>query len=249
MENERNWRRLYIAAAAAVILMIAFAMVDIGISMALPEGDVDPSSLSAADWFIRFQSQPLYALRDYGIFNIFSTVLCIPLYLALYHIHRKGNGPFALLAAALTIWGGGVYIANNTALPMLDLSRAYIAAPDTQRAVIEAAGTALLARGADFTWGSLIGLLLPSLGGLLMAGAVLTGGVFRKYVGYVGIVAYLSLTAFTVMTVLWPALFDIAMIIAMPGGVLILVWYIALACKLIGYGKKGGAKHEGIDRV
>jgi hypothetical protein len=233
MGNEARWRRLYLIAAIALMLMIAFVLVDMGISMALPEGDIDPATLNAADWFGRFNSHPLYALRDYGIFNICNIILGIPVFLALVHSHRRINAPFALLAAALAVFGGGVYIANNTALPMLGLSHTYAAAPEAQRAAIEAAGTALLARGADFTYGSLIGLLFPTLGGMLMAGVVLMGNVFRKYVGYVGLAAYLLLSVYTVMAVCWPGSFDTTMIIAAPGGLLLLVWNVALMCRFL----------------
>mgnify|MGYP000094324002 CR=1 FL=1 len=90
-----------------------------------------------------------------------------------------------------------------------------------------------LVTGLFSTDGFLVGTLLPSLGNLLMAAAVLTGKVFKKAVGYVGMAAYLSLSVFTVMTVFWPGLFGIAMIVAMPGGLLVLVWNIILTCKFI----------------
>lgn len=230
--NETGWRRMYRAAAVAVLLLIGLTLLDMGISMALPQGDVNPAEMSAADWLSRFATGPLYALRDYGIINMISIILGIPVLLTMYHIHR--GQPLALLAVAVSALGGGIYIANNTALPMLSLSHAYAAAgTDAKRLAIEAAGTALLARGADFTRGTLFGMLLPTLGSLLMAAVVLTGKVFKKAVGYVGLVAYLCLSVFTVMTVFTPGLFDIAMLIAMPGGLLVLVWNTALASKFI----------------
>ena len=230
--NEQRWKRMYRTAAVSALVMIGLVLLDMGISMALPARDVNPADLGAADWLVRFHTGPLYALRDYGIFNIISNLLSIPVLLALYHIHR--DRPLALLAAAVSILGGGIYIANNTALPMLALSHTYAAAAtEAQRQMIESAGTALLARGADFTMGSLVGTLLPSLGSMLMAVVVLTGAVFKKIVGYIGIIAYLSLSVFTVMTVFWPELFTVAMIIAMPGGLLVLVWNIALVSKFI----------------
>lgn len=234
--NEAGWKRMYRAAAVAALVMIGLTLLDMGISMALPVGDVNPADLGAADWFARFQDGPLYALRDYGLFNIISTILGIPVLLSLCHIHR--DRPLAVLAVVVSVLGGGIYIANNTAFPMLSLSHTYAAAAETERLTIEVAGTALLARGADFTTGSLVGMLLPSLGGLLMAIAVLTGQVFKKIVGYIGVIAYLSLTVFTVMTVCWPGLFTIAMIIAMPGGLLVLVWDIVLTSKFIKLSKR-----------
>ena len=229
--NDVRWKRMYRAAAAAALAMIGLVVLDMGISMALPAGDVNPADLTAADWLMRFHDRPLYALRDYGIFNIINNVLSIPVLLALYHIHR--DRPLMLLAAVVAILGSGIYIANNTALPMLALSLDYAAATQAHRLTIEAAGAALLARGADFTLGTLTGTLLPSLGSLLTAFVVLTGNVFKRTVGYAGIAAYLLLSVFTVMTVFWPELFTAAMIIAMPGGLLVMVWNIALTCKFI----------------
>jgi|GEM_PF-6477381 len=172
---------MYRTAAAAALVMVGLVLLDMGISMALPAGDMSPADLTAA----------------------------------------------------VAIVGGGIYVANNTALPMLALSRDYAAATHAQRITIEAAGTALLARGADFTTGSLIGTLLPSVGSLLMAFVILTGQVFKKAVGYIGMIAYLSLTVFTIMTVCWPESFRIAMLIAVPGGLLVLVWNIILMRKFI----------------
>lgn len=62
------------------------------------------------------------------------------------------------LGAAIYLVGIAIYASNNVAIPMALLSNNwYAAASEAQRSTLAAAGEAMLARGEDFTPGSLVG--------------------------------------------------------------------------------------------
>lgn len=150
---------LYRIAALSAALMIVLVMIDMGMSMIAPGSDNAPGSLTVLDWFALFETDTFRASRDLGIFNILNSVLGIPVFFALYLLHRHDQAALAGLSLVLFLFGGAIYIANNTVLPLLALSRQYAAATtDVQRMSLTAAGEAMLARGADFTLGTWWGL-------------------------------------------------------------------------------------------
>ena len=63
---------------------------------------------------------------------------------------------FGLLAGILFLVGVVVYYSSNTVLPMYGLSREYFLAGEAEKPLIEAAGRALLARGADLGLGTFL---------------------------------------------------------------------------------------------
>ena len=73
--------------------------------------------------------------------------ISIPVYFALYAALRKTNKPYALLALIIFLLGTAIFVSNNTALPMLELSRKYALADETQKSLLAAAGEAMLVRG------------------------------------------------------------------------------------------------------
>lgn len=138
----------------------------------------------------------------------------------------------------LFLFGGAVYVSNNTVLPMFVLSEKYAAATtDTQRSILAAAGEAMLARGADFTLGSLVGLILPLIAQIAMSFVMLRGGVFGRATAYTGIFGFAFLLIFTVWTTFVPGSLDVAMLIALPAGLLVMAWNILVARVLFRLGR------------
>ncbi|MGF1505872.1 MAG: DUF4386 family protein [Anaerolineae bacterium] len=229
-----DWAPLYRAAAIAALITLALILLDTMISAAAGGGEAAPGSLSAVEWFAVFNSQPLRAMRDLGVLNIVNSILSIPVFIALYVLHQRDQRPLAGLAIILFLFGSAIYIANNTVLPMLALSGQYAAAiSESQRLALAAAGEAMLARGADFTPGSLVGFVLPSLANILMAVVVLRGAVFGKAAGYVGVAGFTLLLAFTIWVTLVPAALDTALLVlAFPGGIAVLAWNIIIVRRL-----------------
>jgi hypothetical protein len=133
----------------------------------------------------------------------------------------------------LSLVGTAVYLSNNAAFPMLALSTRYEAATtDAQRALLTAAGEAILARGEDFTPGAFLGFLFSEIAMIVMALVMLRGGIFSKATAYAGILGSLFLTLFTIWTTFIPQFFEISMIFALIGGLLSIAWNILTARKL-----------------
>lgn len=237
-----NHHTLFWIAGIAAVSMVLLVMFDTGVSMAAPAEDASPGSLTVVEWFDVLDDDPVRGLRDLGFINILNSILGIPIYLALYVIHERTNRELAGLALVLFLFGSAIYISNNTVLPMLELSDRYAAAStDAEQATIEAAGQAMLARGADFTPGTIVGFVLPSLAGILMAYVLLVDGIFSKITAYSGLIGLSLLLVFTVWVTYWPASFDTAMLIAMPGGLLILVWNSTLAWRFFKMAREDGS--------
>lgn len=95
----------------------------------LPYGSratADTSTING--WFDLFQRNWFMAMRNLGFINIIATTLMIPPFLSLCGLHRKENGAFAGLSLILFITGYDIFIADNSAFPMLALSKKYAVA-------------------------------------------------------------------------------------------------------------------------
>lgn len=237
-DQDPGWLSLYRLGGATALLAILVALTDIGLTF-LPAGAGAPGTMTAVDWFALFQDSPFMGLRNLGLFpNILTLILLIPLFLALYAIHRYTHQASAALALILSLVGAAVYLSNNAAFPMLALSAKYSAATtETQRTLIAAAGEAVLARGEDFTPGALIGFLFSEAGTLAISYVMLRGGIFSKGTAYAGILGGTCLAIFTIWTTFVPALFEVAMLLAMIGGIASIVWYVLTARRLYQFGK------------
>ena len=234
-----RWQGVYRLGGVAALITVLVALVDIILSFLPGERDVEPSRLSATEWFSRFEDNRFLALRDLGLWNIFNTTLAVPVHLALYGSHRRTTSqPFAALAAILSFIGAAVYAANNKALPMLALSEKYAAAStDAERARLAAAGQAMLAQGEDFTPGSFVGFFLTEVGGIVMGVTMLRSRVFGRLNAWAGIAGSSLLLAFTVWATFVPAAFRRAMPLAMGGGILSMAWNILTARRLFELGQ------------
>lgn len=232
--SEPGWRSLYRVGAAAALIGVVLVLLDIVAGMLLPGGEIEPGARTVIDWFELFQSNAFQGFRELGLLNVLNLILGIPLFLTLYAAHRRAGGAYAALALALFLFGGAIYIANNAAVPMLVLSGEYVSATtEVQRAALAAAGEAVLAGGADFTPGSLIGFVLPLLGQIMMSFVMLRGGVFGRATACAGILGFTLLLVFTVWTTLVPGALDAAMLLAAPAGILVMVWNVLVARRLL----------------
>jgi membrane-bound ClpP family serine protease len=125
------------------------------------------------------------------------------------------------------IIGTTVYIANNGALSMLSLSSQYQSAVSpAEKSFLEAAGTVIVAQSEDFTPGTFPGFLILNLSSILLMVVMVKGQIFSKWMGVAGTMASILLILFTVLATYFPELFSQAMLLAMIGGVIMLVWNI-----------------------
>jgi hypothetical protein len=240
--SEPGWHSLYWAAGMGALMAVALLLLDIALSFA--GGDAAAGSLSVVEWFALFQNNWFVGLRNLGLFNVINFMLTMPLYLALYQIHRKAAPAFAALAMMLFLFGAATYTANNRALSMLTLSSQYAAAAsEAQQDVLVAAGTVLLAQAEDFTPGAFMGFFLSSAASIVMLSVMLASKIFPKWIALVGLTGSVFLLLFTVSVTFAPAVFETAMIFAMLGGLLMMAWNIAVALRMFRLGL-GAAKQS-----
>jgi hypothetical protein len=232
-EKEAKWKAIYKAGAVAAILTVLVAVAEIGITFLPGGGRETTSARSVIDWFTLYQTNPFMGMRNLGLLNFFLVGLSLLFNYALYAAHRKVERPLAGLALIISIIGMAVFFATNRALAMLALSNQYAAASsDTQRALLLAAGQAMLAVGESHTPGTFLAFFIAEIAGILMSVVMLRGKVFSQASGVVGILAFGFLLIFEICSSFIPALFQAAMIFALCGGVLSMAWYILVARRL-----------------
>ena len=231
VKTNTHWKTFYKTAAIMALLIVIAGLVDTITSMLGGEAR-ENSAISVVEWFMLFQNDRFYAFSYLGIINVITLSLGIPLYLALYHAHQQEQPAFAALAAMLFFIGTAIYISSNTVFSLFALSKQYAAAAESQKPLLEAAGRALLAQGADLTPGTFMGFFFTQIAGLLISGIMLRGRVFGKWIGGVGLVGYGLTSIFFVLSAFAPQSFNMAMSFAMPGGLLLVAYQIMLARKL-----------------
>lgn len=216
------------AVCAATAVMGTVADIAAGIALS---GDLSAVPLTAAEKFAELQSSPLLGLYHLDMLNLITGVLMIPAYYALYTLLRRtAASGFAFL---FFIIGTAVFISNNTALPMFELSRSYYAAEsEIQKNLFAAAGEAMTARGAHGSFGVFPGFALCSAAGILMSAAMLKSGIFGKAAAYAGIAGGTLLLVYLIAVTFFAALKTAALMIAASGGLLSLAWMLLFTAGL-----------------
>ena len=229
---EKQWKSIYMLACLTTILVIIGSLLDIFISFTLG-GDLSGLPITAVDRFSQFHNNWLLGLYNLDMLNLVTTIFMIPTYLAIYVAHRRGNIAYVKLAMMIFVIGTTVFITNNTALPMLELSKSYFASSnETQRILFAAAGESMLARGAHGSPGAFLGFALSSMASIVMSVGMLKGGIFSKATAYVGISGGILLLGYLILVTFAPEVKTVAMIVATPGGLFSIAWLIMVAVKL-----------------
>jgi hypothetical protein len=162
------------------------------------------------------------------------TVLVMPvfclLYAALYSAMRKDCHLFAILSCASAVMGVTLILANASPASLVYLSDQYSAATaESRRALLVAAGEAVISTDMWHGTAAKMGGLLLQLAGVLISAAMLRTTVFSKMIGYSGLVAHGLDLLHIMISFLWPKLAVLAMAIAGP---LYLVWFPLVARRL-----------------
>jgi hypothetical protein len=229
-DTPAEWTGLYKLGAVASLLILCTALLEILITF-LPRGYA--SADTVVDWFKLLHDNRFLGLRNLGLLNIVMTALSIPMFFALCMAHSKVNPKYSALAMIISFIGIAVFYATNRAFAILDLSTQYAAAStDAQRAVLEAAGQALLAVGQSHTPGTFIGFCLSEIAGILISFVMLRGGIFSKLTAYAGVLGFGMLLVYEICQSFVPGSSSFALIFAMIGGILNLVWYALIAQRL-----------------
>lgn len=229
------WRSLYLVGAVAALLTVLNGIAEIAITF-FPGGGMTSTPVSAADWFTLFQSSRFLGLRNLGLLNIFFTILSIPVFYALYAVHRRSLPAFAGLALIVAFIGATVFLSTNRAFPMLALSARYAAAAtEAQRSALAAAGEAMLAVGESHTAGTFLAFVLSSAAGVGISIVMLRGKLFGKAGSIIGIIGFSLLLIFEVASDFAPG-FTASFIFALIGGPLSLAWDLLVALGLLRLG-------------
>lgn len=227
---QKQWRTIYLVGGVAALLSFMGTVGDIVFGS---NTDITLIPQTAIERFAEFNESWLLGLYHLDFLNVLTAILMIPAYFALVGLHRNKNLPYALIAAVLTLIGTIIFVSNNTALPMLELSNKYYSVADqSQRTLIAAAGEAMLAQGAHGSFGALMGFMFQSVAGFSMALVLLHGKIFSKLVSWLGVIGTALLLIYVILVTFVPALESIAVIMAAPGGLLALVWTLLIGIKL-----------------
>lgn len=244
-KSESRGKELYRLGGIAALMAVIGTLLDIIITF-IPGWGTSTVPITAMDLYAQFQNNWLLGLRNLDLLNAIISMLMIPMFYALYDIHRSVVKGYASLAFILFMVGTIIFIGNNTALPMLELSSKYAeATTDSQKIIIAAAGEAMLARGEHGSYGAFIGFALSSLASISMAFVMLKGRIFRKAMAYIGIIGFVLLLIYTILATFVPHSNDLVTILAMPGGLLALGWNIMVALKLLQLSKRVHEKERG----
>ena len=235
-DHQYQWSSIYQIGGLAAIGAVLVGVSEIVITF-LPGGNVPRETV--LEWFQLFQENSFMGLRNLGLLNIMLNTLAILIFLALYAAHRQSQDqPYAALAALIALLGIGVFYANNRAFPMLALSHQYAAATtDAQRTVIEAAGQAMLSVGKSHSPGTFLGFFLVELAGVMMAVVTLRSKIFSTASAWAGMLGFGVLAIFEFFTSFVSGLDNVAMTLAVFGGLLSMAWYILIARRLFQLGR------------
>ena len=228
IETNAQLKAFYKTAGTMALLIVLAGLADTITSILGGEAR-DNSTVSIVEWFTLFQTNRFYAFSNLGFINIITLTLGIPIYIALYNAHRRDHPAFAALASILFFIGTAIYISSNTVFPMFALSKQYAVATDVQRPLLEAAGRAALAQGADLTPGTFMGFFFTQTAGILVTSVMLRGGVFGKWTAWTGLAGFSLTSVFFVLAAFVPENYDTAMVFAMSGGLMLLAYHILLA--------------------
>ena len=205
------WKSIYRIGGISAILAIIGTIVDIAYGI-ITGGEAADIPRSALGYFIQLQDHRILGLYHLDFLNYLNTFVSIPSYLALLAAHHRTGRLHAVLIAVFYCLGSTVFLANNSALPMLQLSGKYhAAAPGAEQSLFLAAGENLLAKGAHGSYGAFPGFFILSCCSLAISLVMLRGKVFSRATAIMGIVGSSTLIIYLVLTTFVPDTAGIAM--------------------------------------
>ena len=227
---EAQWKLFYRIGAVSAFLALMVMMAEIGIT-ALPDGAREFHAIEEV--FDMYRRNWFMAMRFMGLMNIFATSLMIPVFFALFGLHRKKLLVVSGLALIIHILGYAVFMADNASFALLEVANKYFAANSVEeKTALLSAGEALFARGASHTPGTFPGFLLGEISGILFSIMILKGGQLKKAVGIIGLLSFFFLLIFEISSSFISSAFEEAMIFALTGGILALIWYVLIGTGL-----------------
>lgn len=164
-QDDSRWQWLYRLGGIAALITAIFIPLQVVIFMAWPP------PTSALGYFTVFHSTPLIGLLDLDLLLLMDQILGIVILVALYIALRRTNETWMAVALSLGLIAAAAYVASNTAVNMLTLSKQYVASTtDAQRTMYLAAGESMLAiyTGTAFQVSYILGALVGTIIGVVM---------------------------------------------------------------------------------
>jgi len=233
---DKQWKSIYILGGIVTIIALAGILLDIIIG-SVAGGNLSALPQTAIDRFAQFHASKFMGLYNLDLLNIIIQMILIPAYYALYAAHRNVNKAYGLLALVVFLFGSVIMIANNTALPMLELSHKYYSTTiESQKAFYTAAGESMLAQGAHGSPGIFLGFFIPNIANLIMSFVMLKGTIFSKINSWVGIIGSILMLLYVILVNFGSGVENFATAFAMPGGLLLMAWMIMFTIRLFKLG-------------
>ena len=233
IRNTKNQiRNIYILGGITTIIALTGILLDVVIGT-ITGGDLTALPQTAIERFTEFQQRAWKGLYHLDLLNIIIQMILIPSWFALYAAHRNVNKAFGLLALIVFLFGSVIMVANNTALPMLELSNKYFATSiESQKVLYAAAGESMLAFGAHGSAGIFLGFFIPNIANLMISVVMLKGAIFSKLNSWFGIIGSILMILYIVLVNFGSGIENMATAFAMPGGLLLMAWMIMFTVKL-----------------
>jgi hypothetical protein len=228
-----QWKIIYRIGAISGIIALGVLLLDIVFGSSQGTADLNILPQTAVERYIQFKANPILGLYFLDLLNVINNFFMIPFLFAVTLVHRNKNIPLALLSFIIYTLGIVFFISNNVALPMYDLAAKYATETnETQKTLLAAAGEALLAKGAHGRPGNILGFVIPGIGIILYSIVLLQGKIFNKTISIIGLIAFIPLLLYAPLITFMPSTKSIALFIAAPGGIMMIVWMIMIIVKL-----------------
>jgi len=233
MENSNNQlKSTYKLGAVATIIALTGILIDVIIGN-ITGGNLTELPQTAVDRFAQIQENMFLGMYNLDFLNIINQMILIPAYIALFTAHREINKAYGLLALIVFLFGSVLMVANNAALPMLELSNNYFATTsESQKLLYAAAGESYLVSGAHGSAGFFLGFFIPNIAGLIISLVMLKGKIFSKLNSWIGITGNSLMLLYVVLVTFGSGVENMATAFAMPGGLLLMTWMVLYTVKL-----------------
>lgn len=237
-QNEKNWKSIYKFGAIATIIGLIGIFADVIIGN-ITGGDLTTLPNTAIERFTQIHDNIWLGLYNLDFLNMINQIILIVSYFALFAAHRKINLGYSILAFVFFAIGTTIFIVNNAALPMIDITNKYFATADlNEKLIFAAAGETLLLKGAHGNYGTFLSFFIPNIGGLLISIVMLKGKIFSKTNSILGIIGSVLILIYVLLVTFFASTKTMATIIAMPGGILLMIWMIMFTIKLFKLSKE-----------
>lgn len=218
-----DWKGLYRVGAVAALLMFVLTLIQSFIFI------TNPPPSTVIDYFTLFQKSQILGLLDLDLLLIVINILLILIYLALYVALVRIGKSYMTIALAIGLAGTILFFASREAtFGMLSLSNQYAAAStDTERAILLAAGQALLTiyNGTAFDLSYIFGGVVILIFSIVM----LRSNIFGKATACLGFVM-------GILMLVPPTIGTIGLLLSFISLIPTLVWLIPIARKLFQLG-------------